>query len=202
MGPRTRHANSRTPLALASPVRQDIIVALEGSAPRTAAELAARLGRRPDALYHHLRALQRAGLVRPEARASTRGRPGRAWRLRMKAVRLPARAVAGRNAPLAERIVSAMARASLRDYRRALRAAEAGRGPRPSASRSSVWLDAGERRKLERAIARLVGRLRVNEPRDGRRPHVLTCVLAPVAGIAPRTPGRRPRTHRRKERRK
>ncbi|MBK7369631.1 MAG: helix-turn-helix transcriptional regulator [Candidatus Eisenbacteria bacterium] len=49
--------------ALASPVRQDLVVLLENSPPLAVTELARRLGRRPDALYHHLRALQRAGLV-------------------------------------------------------------------------------------------------------------------------------------------
>src|SRR5262245_43256131 len=148
MSRRADPSDVRTLLALASTVRQDIVVALEGSPPRTVVELAGRLGRRPDALYHHLRALERWGLLVSEPRPSTRGRPGRAWRLRVKAVRLPARAVTGSRAHHAERIVGAMARASLRDYRRALRAAEAKGAPRPTASRSSVWLDPAERRAL------------------------------------------------------
>jgi DNA-binding transcriptional ArsR family regulator len=191
----------RTLVALASTVRQDIVVALEGSSPRTVAELAGRLGRRPDALYHHLRALERAGLVIAEPRPSTGGRPGSAWRLTMKVVRLPARAVTGSQAHHAERIVGAMVRSSMRDYRRALRAAEMDGEPRPSASRSSVWLDAGERRALERAIVHLVGRLRAKEPRRGRRPHVLTFVLAPAVEAARSIRRRSPRRRMRKERR-
>src|SRR5262249_10262446 len=155
-------------------VRQDIVVALENSLPRTVAELAGRLGRRADALYHHLRALERAGLVIAEPRLSTGGRPGSAWRLAMKAVRLPVRAVSGTRAHHAERIVGAMARASIRDYRRALWAAEQSGAPRPSATRSSVWLDADERGALDRTMAALMRRLRAREPRGGRRPHVVT----------------------------
>lgn len=48
--------------ALASSARQEIIdVLLVG--PCSAAELAARLGRAADSLYHHLRTLRRVGLV-------------------------------------------------------------------------------------------------------------------------------------------
>ena len=194
---RAHTSETRTLVALASPVRQDIVVALEGSSPRTVAELAGRLGRRPDALYHHLRALERAGMLIAEPSPSTGGRPGRAWRLRVKAVHLPARAVAGPNATYAERIVSAMTRASLRDYRRALRASEAEGGARPSASRSSVWLDAGELRAVERTLTRLVARLRLHEPRPDRSPHVLTWVLAPAVGT--RRPMKRSRGPTRKE---
>lgn len=193
------HPDSRALVALASPVRQDIVVALEGSGPLTVAELAWRLGRRADALYHHLRALDSAGLVSPEPRGSTGGRPGSAWRLRMRVVQVPSHVATGPNARQAERIAGAMTRSSLRDYRRALRAAEEGTGPRPSASRSSVWLDAGERRELEEAIAGLVRRLRANEPRDGRTPHVITYLLAPMAGRGPASPSPSQRKATRKE---
>src|SRR5262245_10351278 len=50
--------------SLSSPVRQEILDALAAAGERTIAELAAALGRRPQALYYHLEALERVGLVR------------------------------------------------------------------------------------------------------------------------------------------
>ena len=182
--------------ALASPVRQDLVVILENSPPLAVTELARRLGRRPDTLYHHLRALQQAGVVEPESRASTGGRPGSVWRLKTGPVRLAPTALRPRDVSGAERIVGTIARASVRDFRRAMRAAVAGEGPHPSAHRSSVWLTPAERRELEQTVRELVARLRAREPGGKRTPYVLTSVLAAVAGPEPEpsTSKGRPRT--------
>ena len=50
--------------ALASTVRQELIDALQALGTASVPELAKQLGRPADALYYHLRALQRVGLVR------------------------------------------------------------------------------------------------------------------------------------------
>ncbi len=168
--------------ALASPVRQDLVVILENSPPLAAAELARRLGRRPDTLYHHLRALQKAGLVEAETHASTGGRPGSVWRLKTGPLRLSPAALRQNNVSGAERIVGTIARASVRDFRRAIRVAVAGQGPHPVAHRCSVWLTPTERRDLEETLRQLVARLRAREAGGKRAPYVLTSVLAAVAG--------------------
>jgi len=170
---------SRLLAALTSPVRQEIVVALEGRRSATIGELAARLGRRADALYHHVRALERAGLVISEAMAPGIGRPATKWRLTMRAVDVSATDVSGSRAAYADRIVQAMMRSSLRDYRRALGASTTS-GIRPNAGRASVWLDPAERREVSVALTRLIARLRAHEPRPGRTPHVLTYVFAPT----------------------
>lgn len=54
----------RAARALASPLRQEIVDALVSGGAATIAAIAASLERRPDTLYFHLRALERAGLVR------------------------------------------------------------------------------------------------------------------------------------------
>src|ERR1051325_732349 len=59
--------------ALAAAARQEIVDVLEQLGTVSVAELAATLGRPADALYFHLRALTRAGLVR---RSGSRARPG------------------------------------------------------------------------------------------------------------------------------
>ena len=171
--------------ALASPGRQDLVVILENSPPLAVAELARRLGKRPDTLYHHLRALQRVDLVVPETAAATGGRPGRMWRLRVPHVRIPATGLDHNQVRSAERIVGTLARASARDFGHAIRRAREGHGPHPRAQRSIVWLSAAERRNLEARIMRFVTRLRGREPGSRRTPHVLTFVLA-AQGAAPR----------------
>jgi len=49
--------------ALAAGTRQEIVDVLTSSGPATVAQLGRLLGRRPDALYFHLRVLEHAGLV-------------------------------------------------------------------------------------------------------------------------------------------
>jgi DNA-binding transcriptional ArsR family regulator len=74
--------------ALAAPVRQEIVDALEHAGACTIAELAAHLERAPDGLYFHVRALERAGLVRRvgekgtgRAKAALFDVPGRPMRM-------------------------------------------------------------------------------------------------------------------------
>ncbi len=50
--------------ALASAVRQEILDAIEGSGPCTVAQVADQLARPADGLYFHVRALEKAGLLR------------------------------------------------------------------------------------------------------------------------------------------
>lgn len=49
--------------ALRSPARQEFVDGLQAIGPCSIAELGALLGRAPDSLYYHLRALERVGLV-------------------------------------------------------------------------------------------------------------------------------------------
>src|SRR5215216_2961617 len=49
--------------ALRSPVRQEIVDALAPTRIRTVAELASMLGRSTHSLYHHVRVLERVGLI-------------------------------------------------------------------------------------------------------------------------------------------
>ncbi|MGH9702882.1 MAG: winged helix-turn-helix domain-containing protein, partial [Candidatus Acidiferrales bacterium] len=70
----THLIRSETQLAaLAAAARQEIVDVLEQMGTVSVAELAAALGRPADALYFHLRALTRAGLVR---KTGYRARPG------------------------------------------------------------------------------------------------------------------------------
>jgi DNA-binding transcriptional ArsR family regulator len=74
--------------ALTTPARQEIIDALLSSGPASVSEIAAVLGRPADSLYHHIRILQKKGLV-VAAEVRRRGRrdevvydvPGRPMRI-------------------------------------------------------------------------------------------------------------------------
>src|ERR1700739_2463429 len=59
---------------LAAATRQEIVDVLAEMGTVSAAELAATLGRPPDALYFHVRALIRAGLVLEAGHRSRKGR--------------------------------------------------------------------------------------------------------------------------------
>ena len=61
--------------ALASPARLEIVEAFGALGRASARELAGHLGRSPGAVYHHLRALEQAGIVRVVARRAGPRRP-------------------------------------------------------------------------------------------------------------------------------
>lgn len=185
MAPRTIPLTRAVVGALASPLRQDILVVLEGSAPLSVADLARRIGKRPDTLYHHLRLLRRAGLVREERRPSTGGRPGGAWRLKAAYVHAsPSRDGSTRAADV-ERVVGTLARSGLRDFRRALRDALADGLPMPKGSRACGWMTPRERDRFERRLMRLFDELRSRAPREDRAPYVLTSLFSRASGGAP-----------------
>jgi len=184
MGSRVFQPTPRVLGALASPLRQDILVVLESTAPLSVAELARRIGRRPDTLYHHLRLLERAGLVRAAASDSTGGRPGSLWRVTSHPIRVSASGTKGSAVRHAERVVGAMARAGARDFQRAFRNYVAGKGPKPSGKRWCVWLDERELDEMEKALWDVIHRFRKHEPREDRSPFIVTWLLASVGGEA------------------
>jgi len=102
--------------ALCSPIRQDIADRLGAVGPCTVALLAAALGYRPTALYQHLTALRRVGLVQALPRAVARGRPATQYRLVAPLIRW-ARAprLEGNRKPMA-RVAKGLAARAARDY--------------------------------------------------------------------------------------
>jgi DNA-binding transcriptional ArsR family regulator len=102
--------------ALASPLRHEIGDRLAAQGPLTVRELATALGMRPTAVYHHLKQLEKVGLVR---RAGTRregGRPATAYATPAPRMRLARAARKPRNRkPLAGAGVAAATQAG-RDY--------------------------------------------------------------------------------------
>jgi DNA-binding transcriptional ArsR family regulator len=102
--------------ALSSPTRQDIADRLGAVGPCTVAVLAAALGYRPTALYQHLVALKRVGLVVTLPRARARGRPATQYRLVAPLIRWARAPRLERNRRPMARVARAMATRAAKDY--------------------------------------------------------------------------------------
>ena len=169
--------------SLGSPVRQEILDALAAAGESSTADLAALLGRRPQALYYHLRALERVGLVR---RSGSR-RNGKSDAV-LYSVPAPRMVIEYRfgSRPFATdmaRTARSLLRLSERDFLRALRSpAAVAEGPRRNllVSRAKARLT-GE--QLERVNALFTGVLERLAKSQGQREgalHAVTLVIAPI----------------------
>lgn len=175
--------------ALASPLRQEILDAVEAAGPSTVADLAAALARRPDALYFHAKALEKAGLLR---RTGTRGE----GRSRAAVFDVPARPLRidyatprGRAARLGP-VFDALLRLARRDTRRALDMPDAvAEGPA-----RDLWVARFRGRVTADDLMRINALLEecstiLRESRDGpdARPVALAFALTPLAAEPART---------------
>lgn len=175
----TRPAQVR---ALVSPVRQELIDALESAGPCTMARLGELLGRRPDGLYFHIRQLIRVGLI-VEREPHREGRhvsavydlPGRPVRLRYAA---PA------SAKDLAAVVAAALRTGSREFAAGVRGHLRGGADEPPAglwgARAKGWLTDGETAEVRRLLSAAMTILRRGAPREGTRPVSLSLALAPV----------------------
>ena len=169
--------------AVASPVRIELIGALQPPGPASIRELAARMERPADGLYHHVRLLQKAGVVRVESERKV----GR----RMEAVyALTAERFVGKADPTSPEIqeatirtAQAVLRLAGREFVRAIRAKERecrGNAPRMLASRQKAWLTEEGLVELHRYMRKIERLLRdENQNRQGQL-FVLTSILVPL----------------------
>ena len=168
--------------ALASPVRQEIVDALQALGPATVAEIAAELNRAPDSLYYHLRLLRKVDLVREAGTRDDGPRPekvydlpGRPLRMRYESSR-PVRRAIGRT-------VAGVLRLAERDFDAALDRVTIvdGRPDRPlTGGRLKAWLTPAQR---DRLLA-LLGEIDELMAGGGKAPdselYALTRVLVPL----------------------
>lgn len=175
--------------ALSSATRQEIVDVLASSGPVTIARLAELLGRRPDALYFHVRALQRAGLV-VEPSADDRGAAvfALAGPIRLDYQSGPRRDIA--------RVVRLAVRLAQREFEReCLAGRPIGSGGRRIlwGGRVMGWVAPRELARVNALLAELHAVLRRGRPGPRRQAISLGFLLAP-AGF-----GDRVRTRRRKD---
>lgn len=180
---RSRLVSSEREIAsLSSPARVEIVDVLAQMGKASVAEIAATLGRAPDSLYYHVRALEKAGLV---LRAGVRGR-GRREEALYKTVAPELKLKYDPGSPANVRgsvkLISSLLRLGSRDFRRAF---EAGNvvveGPRRElwAMRVTGWLSSREIARVNRLIHDLKNT--VSHPPTARgRLYAVTVLLVPL----------------------
>ena len=167
--------------ALASPARQEVIDLLARMGPASIADLGRLLQRPADGLYYHVRALERAGLVR---QAGTRVRGGREEALFRSVHPEPALrhdTSPGGNSPAVTAVVASMLRLGARDFRRAAAAGNARtEGTRRElwAIRVAGWLSPADLAGVNRGMRNL--RDALGRRRGAGRLYAITILLTPL----------------------
>lgn len=102
---------------MASPRRQDIVDRLAATGPLSIKELAAQIGARPSALYHHIERLLAVELIVPAGWRTVRRKREQLYGARAKRMRILRALAEGKQQPLMEKIVGSLARQMERDFR-------------------------------------------------------------------------------------
>lgn len=175
--------------ALVSGVRQEIVDVLSQMTTPSVAELATALGRPADAIYYHLRILQRAGLVVCAGNRNHGRRQEQLFRAVSPDLRLDYKI--GGNAREITAIVRSMLRLGARDFAHAFRRGDAkvsGRGRELWALRTIGWLTPDEIVKVNQSINSLARA--VSKPQRNGRLYGITVLLTPLDHRARRTQGK------------
>jgi len=172
--------------ALASTARLDLIDTLQALGEASAPELAVQLGRPPDSLYYHLRALAEAGLVKTVGEQ----RKGRAVEA-VYAVQDPDRRLAISHRPKSRRsrdavrkIVHLMLLAAEREYRDSSEDPDcvvAGPERELWPSRTVGWLSRDELVRVNTLLAELNSLISTHRSGTNQKLYALQFSLAPVA---------------------
>lgn len=179
--------------AVRSEVRAEMLLFLQSAGPCSMAELAMLMDRAPDGLYHHARALERAGLIHEVARRSGLRRPERVLDVVAERLRLDVDVASGRNidrlAGLAQE-AGDRARAYLDDALRAgdARLEELGRDALVRAD--AAWLDEADLDRLRHHLDAIERLMSAGRTRRRGRLIALTVVQSPI--VRSRGPGARP----------
>lgn len=171
--------------ALASPLRQDLVDAVVSDGPCTIAELADRVGRPADALYHHVRQLVAAGLLVEEVVRRAAGRPAVRLTVPGKPMMLVYDQRARGNVAASSDAVATMLRSARRGFARALTTPGTRTwGPRRNlwGGRSQGWLTERDLETANALLTRLVALFLKGKGtrRHGSALHEFTFVLAPA----------------------
>jgi DNA-binding transcriptional ArsR family regulator len=167
--------------SLASPVRQEIVDVLCELGTLAVTELAATLDRPADALYYHLRALLKCGLVKRAGHRRCGKRKEVLFRSVSSDLRLQYETGATGNSREVTAIVGSMLRLGTRDFARAFRHGDAkvsGAGRELWALRRTGWLSPPQVVELNRLMTRLSDS--VSKPRGKGRLYAITLLLTPV----------------------
>jgi DNA-binding transcriptional ArsR family regulator len=173
---------------IVSGARQEIVDVLSQMETPSVAELATALGRPADAIYYHLRILQRAGLVACAGSRNHGKRQEQLFRTISPDLRLEYQIGKRGNAREITAIVCSMLRLGGRDFRDAFQGGDAkvtGHCRELWALRTTGWLKPEEVVKLNRSISSLARA--VSKPRRKGRLYGITVLLTPLDHRARRT---------------
>jgi DNA-binding transcriptional ArsR family regulator len=167
--------------ALAAAARQELIDMLASLGTVSVAELAAIMGRPPDALYFHLRALVKVGLVRQVGHRAKGKRKEALFRAVAPDLRLHYEPGNAANRKGVTAIVSSMLRLGSRDFAKAFQRGDAiveGSNRELWALRTTGRLSLPQIARINQAIHQL--KLNLSEPKKGGRLYGLTILLTPL----------------------
>ena len=170
-------------VALASPVRQEMIDALQAGGPCSISELAGLLGRAPDALYYHVRKLEDVGLMVPHGQVKAGRRDAAVYDLPGRPMTIDPKAIDRKTRPIMLKSGAAMMRSAERDLKDALESGEpfgAGKRRHVWAGRTKGWLTASELAEVNIHLQAVVDLFSKSQRRRGSRLHTFTYVLTPV----------------------
>ena len=170
--------------ALASPVRQGIVDALEALGPSSVAELAEVLDAPADGLYYHLRILERRGLVVQQGRSRRAGRPQARFDVAGRPTLIRYTPYEPERIAAITQVVGSMLRSALRAFRRSFVPGAEVEGPRRTvwAGRRTARLSPEQLEEVNALIARVVDVL--GESRGAKqegRLYSFTFALSPLA---------------------
>jgi DNA-binding transcriptional ArsR family regulator len=185
---------------LVAAARQEILDVLAGMGTVSVAEIATTLGRPPDALYFHIRALKKTGLVIQTGRRSRRGRKEAMFRTVAPDLWLHYDPKNEANRRAVTSIVGSMLRLGARDFRRAFERGDAVvSGPQRElwALRKTGRLSQTQITMLNRSIERL--KRDVSNRHAGGRLYGVTVLLTPLDHRRRETKRSKPQTGARKK---
>jgi len=181
--PQTRYVirSARQLAALTAAARQEVVDVLEQMGTTSVSELAASLGRPADALYFHLRALTRAGLVRLAGQRTRSGRREALYRTVRTELQLGYEPRNAGNRRAISAIVASMLRLANRDFRRSFQAGQV----IVSGTQRELWAWRKVGRLSRAELAQVNRRIRdlaqdVSAPHGHGRLYAATVILTPL----------------------
>ncbi|CAG0981720.1 hypothetical protein PHYC_01801 [Phycisphaerales bacterium] len=176
--------------AIASPIRQEIVDVIAATGPATIAHVAFLLGRRPDSLYYHVGALQRAGLLLPQQPRREGQRPASVYDVPGR----PLRMASNRAPAAASRVIAGALSLARRDFSRVVASpATVFEGPDRDVwgARLRARLSPDRIRRVNELLSQVADLFQEPNPSDDARPFAITWVFAPAqTGRAPKKESR------------
>jgi predicted transcriptional regulator len=167
--------------AITSAARQEILDVLTQMGTVSITEMAATLGRPPDALYYHMRILLRAGLVETVGSRPTERRPEKLFRTIARDLRINYELSRPHSGRALIAIVGSMLRLGIRDFRDSIRNQSvivSGKHRELWAARKTGWLTKRDLTKVVESIEQL-GRS-VARPSGRGQLYGITILLTPL----------------------